>query len=42
MVTYALPVVAIGWGLLAGENITWLQVVFMGVILAGVYMVHKK
>lgn len=42
MVTYALPVVAIGWGLLAGENISWLQVVFMGVILAGVYMVHKK
>jgi len=42
MVTYALPVVAIGWGLLAGENITLLQVVFMGVILAGVYMVHKK
>ncbi|HEY0610513.1 MAG TPA: DMT family transporter [Chitinophaga sp.] len=42
MVTYALPVVAIGWGLLAGEDITWLQVVFLGVILTGVYMVHKK
>ncbi len=42
MVTYALPVVAIGWGLVAGEDITWLQVLCLGVILAGVYMVHKK
>lgn len=42
MVTYALPIVAIGWGLLAGEDITWMQVVFLGVILTGVYLVHKK
>jgi len=42
MVTYALPVVAIGWGLLAGEDITWVQVLCLGIILAGVYLVNKK
>lgn len=41
MVTYALPVVAIGWGLLAGESISLLQVLCLGVILAGVYTVNK-
>jgi len=41
MVTYALPVVAIGWGLLAGETISFLQVLCLGVILAGVYTVNK-
>lgn len=41
MVTYALPVVAIGWGLLAGERISLLQVLCLGVILAGVYIVNK-
>jgi drug/metabolite transporter (DMT)-like permease len=42
MVTYALPVVAIGWGLLAGEDITWVQVLCLGIILGGVYLVNKK
>ncbi|ASZ09998.1 EamA family transporter [Chitinophaga sp. MD30] len=41
MVTYALPVVAIGWGLVAGESISWLQVVCLGIILIGVYLVNK-
>ncbi|MVT06799.1 EamA family transporter [Chitinophaga sp. ysch24] len=41
MVTYALPVVAIGWGLVAGEQISFLQVICLGVILIGVYMVNK-
>ncbi|QHS61346.1 DMT family transporter [Chitinophaga agri] len=41
MVTYALPVVAIGWGLLAGEKISVLQVLCMLVILASVYIVNK-
>lgn len=41
MVTYALPIVAIGWGLLAGERISFLQVLCLGVILAGVYIVNK-
>ncbi|SFO35850.1 EamA-like transporter family protein [Chitinophaga sp. YR627] len=41
MVTYALPVVAIGWGLVAGEQISWLQVLCLGIILASVYTVNK-
>ncbi len=41
MVTYALPVVAIGWGLLAGEQISWLQVLCLSIILASVYTVNK-
>ncbi len=41
MVTYALPVVAIGWGLLAGERISFMQVLCLGVILAGVFIVNK-
>ncbi|NSL89040.1 DMT family transporter [Chitinophaga solisilvae] len=41
MVTYALPVVAIGWGLLAHEAITWMQILCMGIILLGVYLVNR-
>jgi drug/metabolite transporter (DMT)-like permease len=42
MVTYAIPFIAVLWGLFYGEQITLLQVVSMGIILAGVYMVNKK
>ncbi|HUQ97052.1 MAG TPA: DMT family transporter [Chitinophagaceae bacterium] len=42
LVTYAIPVVAIFWGLVAHENITWLQVVCLGIILGGVYLVNSK
>ncbi|MBW8685757.1 DMT family transporter [Chitinophaga rhizophila] len=41
MVTYALPVVAIGWGLLAGEQISVLQILCLMIILASVYTVNK-
>lgn len=41
MVTYALPVVAIGWGLLANETITIVQVLCMLLILFGVYLVNR-
>lgn len=41
LVTYAIPIVAIGWGLLAGESITALQVGCLGIILAGVYLVNR-
>jgi drug/metabolite transporter (DMT)-like permease len=41
MVTYGIPFVALGWGLLAGESINLLQVLCLGVILAGVYMTKK-
>ena len=42
LVTYAIPIVGIGWGFLDGENITALQVVCLGVILAGVFLANKK
>lgn len=42
MVTYGLPVVAIGWGLLAGEQIGGLQLLCLLVIMSGVYLVNRK
>jgi len=41
MVTYGIPFIALGWGLLAGESITLLQVVGLAVILLGVYLTKK-
>lgn len=41
LVTYAVPIVAIGWGRIAHEEITLLQVMCLGVILGGVYLVNK-
>jgi drug/metabolite transporter (DMT)-like permease len=41
MVAYALPLVAVGWGLLAHESITWVQISCMGIILLGVYLVNR-
>lgn len=42
LVTYAIPVVAVMWGLLSGESITLAQVGCLAIILAGVYLVNKK
>jgi len=42
LVTYGIPFVAVGWGLIYGENVTWIQVLCLGVILTGVYMANKK
>ena len=41
MVTYGIPLVALGWGFVAGETITGLQVAGMAVILAGVRLANK-
>jgi drug/metabolite transporter (DMT)-like permease len=41
MVTYGIPFIAIFWGLIYNEQITWLQVASLGVILAGVYIANK-
>jgi drug/metabolite transporter (DMT)-like permease len=41
LVTYAVPVVALFWGFVAHEAITLLQIVCLGIILAGVYLVNK-
>ena len=41
LVTYAIPVVAIFWGLLANENISPLQLGALAVILGGVYLANR-
>jgi drug/metabolite transporter (DMT)-like permease len=41
LVTYAIPFVALFWGVLAGEVISLWEVVGLGVILAGVYLSNK-
>ena len=41
LVTYGIPFVAIGWGLIYGENITLIQVGCLGIILSGVYLANR-
>jgi len=41
-VTYLIPIVAIGWGVLDGEVLSGGQIMFALVILSGVYLVNKK
>lgn len=42
LVTYGIPVVAIGWGLWAGESVSLLQLACLGVILCGVFLANRK
>ncbi len=41
-VTYLIPVVAFGWGILDGEQFGFLQILSGGIILLGVYMANRK
>lgn len=41
-VAYLMPIVAIGWGLVDGEIITFLDIIGMMLILAGVYQIKRK
>jgi len=41
-VTYLMPVIALGWGLLDGENFELSQLGATALILFGVYLSHKK
>lgn len=41
LVTYAIPIVAIFWAIVANENVTGLQILSLGIILAGVYLANK-
>ena len=41
-VTYLMPIVAIFWGLLDGERFSFLQGIATVIILAGVYLAHKR
>ena len=42
MVTYGMPFVALGWGLLDGEGVNALQVTGLAVILGGVYLTNRE
>ena len=41
MVTYGIPFVALFWGLIAGENINFWQLLGLSIILSGVYITNK-
>lgn len=40
-VTYIIPVFAIFWGLQFGEEVNLMQLLFIGIILTGIYIVNK-
>jgi drug/metabolite transporter (DMT)-like permease len=40
-VTYGIPFVAVFWGVLSGEKVTFPQVVCLAIILVGVYITNK-
>ncbi len=42
MVTYAIPIVAVFWGILYGEQVGWKQIVCLLIILAGVYVANRS
>ncbi len=42
MVTYGIPIVALLWGVLYGEEVGWKQVMGMAVILLGVWVANRK
>lgn len=42
MVTYGIPVIAIMWGIIYGEEIGWKQFVCLLILLAGVYIANRK
>ncbi len=42
LVTYGIPFIAILWGFIDGEQITWLTWLCLAIILSGVYLANKK
>jgi drug/metabolite transporter (DMT)-like permease len=42
MVTYGIPFVAIAWGIVFNEDVTWKQIACLGIILAGVYYANRN
>ena len=41
-VTYLIPIVAVFWGMLDGEKLSFTQLIAAVIILFGVYLVNKK
>jgi drug/metabolite transporter (DMT)-like permease len=41
-VTYLIPLVALMWGVLDGEEVKWMHLVLSGVMLCGIYMINLR
>lgn len=41
-VTYLMPIVAMAWGLFDHEMVTWMHLVFIVVILGGIWLINRK
>lgn len=41
LVTYGIPFIALFWGFIDGEKITWIQIICLGIILLGVYLANR-
>jgi len=41
MVTYGIPFIALGWGVVYGEQVKLIEIGCLGIILAGVYLANK-
>ena len=41
LVTYGIPFIALLWGVFDHENISWLQIICLGIILFGVYLANR-
>jgi drug/metabolite transporter (DMT)-like permease len=42
LVTYGIPFVAVLWGVRYGEPVTWMEIVSLIIILAGVYLANRQ
>lgn len=42
LVTYGIPFVALLWGVVYGEPVTWMEILCLCIILAGVYLANRK
>ena len=41
LVTYGIPFIALFWGFMDGEKITWIEFICLGIILLGVYLANR-
>lgn len=41
LVTYGIPFIALSWGFVDGERITWIEIFCLGIILLGVYLANR-
>ena len=42
MVTYGIPFIALFWGVVAHEDLTWKEIGSLAVILAGVFIANRS